>query len=51
MFDLEKIMVVCMVMVFFTVVCFGVLIEENRMLRRKVEQYEVYRNRQSGKTR
>ena len=48
MFDLEKIMVVCMILVFFTVLCFGVLVEENRKLRRKVEHYEVYRNFQSG---
>ena len=51
MFDLEKIMVVCMVMVFFTVVCFGVLIEENRKLRRKVEQYEIQGHCQSGEKR
>ena len=49
MFDLEKIMVVCMILVFFTVLCFGVLVEENRKLRRKVERYEIYGHCQSGK--
>lgn len=58
MFDLEKIMVVCMVMVFFTVVCFGVLLEENRKLkkenkrwRRKAGHYEIYGHCESSEKR
>lgn len=46
MFDLEKIMVVCMVMVFFTVVCFGVLLEENRRLK---AENRKWRERYAGK--
>lgn len=58
MFDLEKLLVVYMVLVFFGVICFGVLVEENRRLRaenremrRKVGHYEIYGHCQSGEKR
>lgn len=58
MFDLEKLLIVYMVLVFFGVICFGVLVEENRRLRaenremrRKVEKNAVYGYCKSGKTR
>lgn len=58
MFDLEKLLVVYMVLVFFGVLLFGVLVEENRRLRaenremrRKVEKNALYGYCQSGEKR
>lgn len=58
MFDLEKLLVVYMVLVFFGVLLFGVLVDENRRLkkenkrwRRKAGHYEIYGHCQSSEKR